>query len=279
MPAQVLELALSLLDTGVLGALSLDEKMMGETLDGPKLLALSFLSALSSQPASRVIASKSSVTIKEWSRVGGKEEVRTKRQIKSSGEFTTSLLFTNALLSCVTSPAKTTQLMGPPKVYIPHYPCYYQPSTSPKTCSSSLSTTTPASFPVNRASQRLEPYQRLFRNQLKTPKNALFMVNSTPDYMGNGSRAKIPSGQLRPNKIDTRNPPIFHQAAPNARPAAYSPLLTPLPSILHPHCLACECLCLWKPLMSHINQQHANMPEEDINRIFDVDKNGAILNR
>ena len=146
----------------------------------------------------------------------------------------------------------------------------YQLSTSQKTCSSLLSTTTPASFPVNRASQHPEPYRRLFQNQLKTSKNAIFTANSTPDYMANGLRAKIPSGQLKPNEIDTRNPPIFHQAAPNARPAAYSPLLTPLPLILHPHCLAHKRLRLWKPLMSHINQGHANLPEEDINHIFDV---------
>ena len=228
MPAQVLELASLSLDTGMLGISSLDGKMMGETLDGPKLLASSFLSALSSQPVSWVIASKSLVTIEEWSRVGEKEEVKTKRQIKSSGEFTTSLLFTNALLSHVTSPEKTTQLISPPEVHIPQYSCYYQPSTSPKTCSSSLSTTTPASFPVNRASQCLKPYQRLFQNQLKTSKNAMFTVNSIPDYMANGLRANIPSGWLKPNEIDTRNPPIFHQAAPNARPVAYSPLLTPL---------------------------------------------------
>ena len=56
MPAQVLELASLSLDTGVLGILSLDGKTMGEILDGPKLLALSFLSALSSQPAPPVIA-------------------------------------------------------------------------------------------------------------------------------------------------------------------------------------------------------------------------------
>ena len=204
------------------------------------------------------------------SRVGGKEEVETERQIRSSGKFTTSLLFTNPLLSCITFPAKTTQLMGPPKVYISQYPCYYQPSTSPKTCGSSLSTTNPTSFPANRASQCLEHYQELFQNQCKTSRNATFTANSTPAYMINGLRAKNLSGQLRPNKIDTRNLPIIHQAAPNVRPAAYSPLLTPLPSVLCPHCLAHECLRLWKPLVSHINQQHANLPEEDTNRIFDI---------
>ena len=206
--------------------------MMGEILDGPKLLASSFLSTLSSQPVPPVIASKSLVTIEELSRVGGKEEVETERQIRSSGKFTTSLLFTNALLSRVTSPAKTTQLMGPPKVYIPQYPCYYQPSTFPKTCGSLSSTTTPTSFPANRASQCLEPYRELFQNQFKTSKNATFMENSTPAYMMNGLRAKNLSGWLRPNEIDTRNLPIIHQAAPNARQAAYSLLLTPLPSVL-----------------------------------------------
>ena len=179
MPAQVSELASLLLDTGMLGILSLDGKTMGEILDGLKLLASSFLSALSSQPVPPVIASKSLVTIKELSRVGGKEKVETERQIRSSGKFTTSLLFTNALLSCVMSPAKTTQLMGPPKVYIPQYPCYYQPSTSPKTCGSLSSTTTPTSFPANRASQCLEPYQELFQNQFEASKNAMFTANST----------------------------------------------------------------------------------------------------
>lgn len=54
------------------------------------------------------------------------------------------------------------------------------------------------------------------------------------------------------------------------RPAAYSPQLTLIPSVLRPHCLARERLHMWKPFISHINQRHVALSEEEIRRIFNV---------
>ena len=75
---------------------------------------------------------------------------------------------------------------------------------------------------------------------------------------------------MRPNKICSQNLPTIPQMLSTMRPAAYSPHLTPIPSTLHPHCLAQDQLCLWKPFTSHINQRHAKLSEEDIKRIFNI---------
>ena len=90
MPVWASGLALSLLEDGALGASSRDGKEKGEILDGQKLLASSFLSALSSQSAHLENVSKYLGIIEGWSKAGGKEEVETRKQVTSSGEFMTS---------------------------------------------------------------------------------------------------------------------------------------------------------------------------------------------
>ena len=74
--------------------------------DGPKLLASSFLSALSLQSVNLENTSKCLGTTEEWLKDGGKVEAKTKKLTISSGGYTTSQLFTNALLLQVTSPEK-----------------------------------------------------------------------------------------------------------------------------------------------------------------------------
>ena len=115
--AQGLELELELVEGGALGVSFLDGKEMGRTLDGQRLLASSFLSALSSQPFNQGSISKSSVTIEEWWKASGKEGVKTKQQTKYSSEFTTSQLLTNAFLLHATSPPKKTWLTNLQRVY------------------------------------------------------------------------------------------------------------------------------------------------------------------
>ena len=238
MPAQALGLGLSLLEDGVHGALSLDGKKEVRTLDGQKLLASSFLSTLSSQSVHLESVSKSLVTIEEWLKAGGKEEAETKRQTTSSGESMTSQLFTNALLSHVTSPAKRTRLMGPLEAYTPQHPCYYQPSTSLRTSNSTSLTMTANLFPVSMISRLAEmppnPSQSLNETMLIMTQ----MMRSAPSTTLNGSSLRKPSNRLRPNEIHPQNPPTIQQTLLTTRPAAYSPRLTPNPSILCPHCLA-----------------------------------------
>ena len=60
----------------------------------------------------------------------------------------------------------------------------------------------------------------------------------------------------------------------NAAPAPYRPHLTPVPSPLHPHCLAHERLHLWKPATSRSSQddggRQLNLTDADLNRVMDV---------
>ena len=122
MPVGVSGLALSLLEDGALGTSSRDGKEKGEILDGQKLLASSFLSALSSQSAHLENVSKYLGIIEGWSKAGGKEEVKTRKQITSSGKFMTSQLLTSARLSQVMSPEKKIWLMDHQEAYTPNIP-------------------------------------------------------------------------------------------------------------------------------------------------------------
>ena len=90
MLVQESESALLSMEGGMHGGLSPDGKKMGKTLDGRKLLALSFLSALLSKSAHPESISRSLETIEGLSRAGEKEEVEIRKQIMSSDESTTS---------------------------------------------------------------------------------------------------------------------------------------------------------------------------------------------
>ena len=270
MPVQASESESLSLEDGALGALSLDGRKKGGTSDGQKLWASNFLYALSSRSAPQESTSKSLATTEEWSKAGGKGEVETKKQTLSSGEYTTSQLLTNALLSHVTCPAKKTQRTVPHEAYTPPHPCYYQPFTSPKVSNSSSSTSTANLFPVSVISKLSEIPSSQSQNPIGARPTITQKMTSAMSTIRNGSEVKKPSNRMRPNVKTTRNLPIIPQITSTARPAAYSPHLTPNPSILRPHCLARERLRLWKPFNSHINRRHDRLLEEDIKRIFDV---------
>jgi hypothetical protein len=272
MPAQASGLAL-LPEGGTLGALSLVGKEKVATSGGQKLLASSFLSTLSSQSAHQGSILKSSATIKGLSKAGGKEEVETKRQIMSSGESTTSRLFTSALLSHVTSPAKQIQPMNPHVAFTPQHPCYYQPSTSLRISGNLSSTMIANLFPVSAISRLAETPLNPSQNPNEISTTMTQKSNSIPSTTLNRSRPSNPSNRPRPHESRIQNPPPILQTVSTARPSAYSPRLTPNPSVLRPHCLARDRLHLWKPFISHISRCHANLSEEDINCIFNVMSN------
>ncbi|KAF8164714.1 hypothetical protein B0H34DRAFT_828984, partial [Crassisporium funariophilum] len=112
MPAQVSVLELSSKEGGAPGGLSRAGKGMGKTLDGPRLLASSSLSALLSGSATPGNTSSSLVTIEGLSKAGGKEGAGTKRRMQFSDESMTSRLLTGALLSHATFPTKKIRPMN-----------------------------------------------------------------------------------------------------------------------------------------------------------------------
>ena len=57
-----------------------------------------------------------------------------------------------------------------------------------------------------------------------------------------------------------------------ARPSAYGPSLSPLPSPLRPHCLAKDRLRLWKP-SPDVCSRHSSAQEDDVGRVFEVMSN------
>jgi hypothetical protein len=62
-----------------------------------------------------------------------------------------------------------------------------------------------------------------------------------------------------------------------ARPTTYAPHLTPFPSPLYPHCLARNCLCLWKPAPHQAGLQSSShssgLSKQDISQIFEETSN------
>ena len=68
-----------------------------------------------------------------------------------------------------------------------------------------------------------------------------------------------------------------HNPIARAKPTAYAPHLTPVPSPLRPHCLARDRLRLWKPAPYQANLPSgvdvASLSEQDVSRIFEVTSN------
>ena len=160
----------------------------------------------------------------------------------------TSQLFTNALLLQVMSPAKRIWLTDHHEAYTHQHPCYYQPSASPKTFSDSLSTTIANLFPVSMIPQFTEMISNSSQNSNKITLIATQTVNSINLTTLIGIKPREPSNQLRPNEVSIRKPPVILQAPSSTRPAAYSPHLTPNPSILRPllqRSLACTRVRCW----------------------------------
>ena len=184
--------------------------------------------------------------------------------------FKTSQLLTSVLLSQVMSPAKRIQLMDHQEAYTPQHPCYYQPSKSLKIYNPLSSTMIANLFPLSIISQHMEMLPNASQSQKGTTLITTQTMNSTSLTTPSGFKLRKPSSWLRPNEIHVQNSPIVMQTQPATRPAAYSPQLTPNPSIMCPHCLAWECLHLWRPPTSHISRQHVNLSEEEIKRIFDI---------
>src|ERR1700678_1237601 len=114
MPAPELESQLSSPTVGGPGDSSRVGTQKEGTLGGPKQLASSSSSLLSSHLVSLANTLGSSATIEASSRVGGKEGAIIDRRTASSGESTISSLLTNALLSHATLPARRTQQMPLP---------------------------------------------------------------------------------------------------------------------------------------------------------------------
>ena len=205
-------LASSLLEGGVLGNLSLDGNEMGGTSDGQKLLALSFLSTLSSQPENQGNISKSSATIVEWLKAGGKGEAETEQLIMYSGESTTSQLLKNAFLLHATSPAKRTQPMDLHRAYMLLHPCYYQPFKSLRVSNDSSSTMIANLFPVSVILQLTETLQKPSQSPNKSNNSIKTQItNHSTSTNLIGSKSRSPSNWMRPNKICSQNPPTIPQ--------------------------------------------------------------------
>ena len=241
-PAQVLASALLLLATsGVPGASSQAGKPMEGISDGQKRLALSFLRSLSAQPVSLASSSESLATTAGSSRAGGKEGAETGKLTRCSDAYTASNVLTNALLSHAMSPAAKTQQTVP-----------QEDSTHHLLTSSQLS-----------VSRSLSSGSSL----ISTNKSPLVGSSADPEKAsaaGILDRSRV-TNRVRHGGTALDTPPLVVSAViPRiARPSAYGPSLSPLPSPLRPHCLAKDRLQFWKP-SPDVCSHHSSAQEDDV---------------
>lgn len=86
----------------------------------------------------------------------------------------------------------------------------------------------------------------------------------------------VVTNRVRPLLTPSTNsdPTILHHEPGIARPTAYAPHLTPIPSPLRPHCLARDRLRLWRPAPHQADLPSDNhrevISEQDASRIFEV---------
>ena len=236
-PAQVLASATS----GAPGVSSQGGKQMEGTSDGLKQLALSFLLTLSAQSANlrQANTSGSLVTIEESSKAGGREGVEIGKPTRCSVASTASQILTNALLSHDMSPAVKTQLMAP-REDSTHRLLISSQLSAFRTLSGSSSSISISDPPP------IEP--------LSGPEPAPATLSPNLTQVTNRFRHGVPIGNVPA--------PVVSTIKKLVKPSAYSPGLSPLPSPLHPHCLARDRLRLWKP-SPDVRSRHSATSEND----------------
>jgi hypothetical protein len=170
-------------------------------------------------------------TGESW-KAGGREGAGTMKLTKSSDTFMTSQRLTNALLSHTMSPAKRIPQTHPHGAFTHRLLTSCQLSASLRNSSSLSLTLTANLFPASWSSKLRESSHSLFQSQSETPCAPHPTTNQIWQYA---------AGR---NGLSSVSLPEENQIA---RPSAYSGHFVPLPSPLYPHCLARDCLRLWRP--------------------------------
>lgn len=116
---------------------------------------------------------------------------------------------------------------------------------------------TPSATPVNNGTQLLTHW----------------LMGQQPGIMEQScGSSKMPGVISRSRFVTTNTLPLLDQHG--TRPRPYTPLLTPLPSSLRPHCLARDHLRLWCPSQSCVARDHTGqtlpLSDDDLNRILTV---------
>lgn len=226
MLALAMESASSSMASGEPGTSSQGGKGTVETLDGLKVSASSFSSAQLSALRPLEFISRSTVIIEALSRAGGRAKAGTGHQTKSSNAFIRSSLAPNAQFLLNTSQAGTTQLMVlpmeytlPPSSFCPQL--ISQPNSSPS------------------SGTYLKPPLTLDPISLQQPTNRFIRwAEASPNL----NSTEEPSSTVSVNAVGKSYSKCWK--------ITYNMTLTPLPSSLHPHCLARERLHLWFPASS-----------------------------
>jgi hypothetical protein len=225
-----------------------------EISDGLKLSASSSLPKVYVQQACQASSLGSLVTTGALSRVGGREGAEIRRPTVSSGACMTSQILTSALLSRATLPARKTQPMVPQEDSTLRL-LISSPHSAFQSLSGNLSLT-------------------LITNPLPDEE-----APGLPHSLGSFS-LPLPSASTtnrawNPADFLYRTPPLPVISAPNpclSKLSAYQPNLLPHPSSLCPHCLARDCLRLWRP-SSLVASRHSRAQEHELCRIFNVMSN------
>jgi hypothetical protein len=229
--ARVLESALASQSqgAGVPGAFSQAGTTTTETLDGRKQSASNSLSGLYSLPALPATTSKSSATIGESLKDGGKDAAETNPQMKSSVESIISQAFISALFTYDTSPAKTTQQTAHQEEFT--LPCNISSQrhqSQPKSVNSSSTLMPLSPSPSWMLADLEELTPRLPKQKtIQTPQ-----TGKRPTTASSGGANKSPTPQQAGNQRTRWNAPLPLPTATSTAPGAYrsnlAPLLSPL---------------------------------------------------
>lgn len=245
--------------------------MVNATFNGRRLSASNALSAHSARsPVSNDI-SPYTVTTKESLKGGGTAAVETPPSTTYSSESMLSALTMNSLTRSIhnTLRAKPTQLTHHPEASIHPHPFFSHPSLSLHTLIGSSSTHNSHTHLLSRECGERDATPQPSPNASTILTNVL---KQTYDFTPDASRSQSPTGQFgmtdRPSKFNSQLPT---SSLSRRQPRNYHPNLTPITSVLRPHCLVGERLRLWTPIHPRSESRTlAEISDDDFDRILSV---------
>ncbi|KIJ18246.1 hypothetical protein PAXINDRAFT_9326 [Paxillus involutus ATCC 200175] len=221
------------------------------TLAGWKSLALNSSSILSTLLSMMNNIWSSMETTPASSRAGGMADTITPQSTMFSGACIHSLTspLTSTVYSFATFEVKTTPQTNHLEVYtVPPTTSYHQSASQ----SQPKESTPPAAKVIN----------HIWHQQEAADKARPIATRRTQSF---SQPSMTTMGELQIRFDAPLTFPSTTETAP--KPCPYCPDLTPLPSPIHPHCLACEHLHLWLPssTSTHVTiQDHGNIPSQAI---------------
>ncbi|EIM79638.1 uncharacterized protein STEHIDRAFT_87996 [Stereum hirsutum FP-91666 SS1] len=240
------------------GDFSLAGSRTGATLVGRRPWASSYSSEPYSASPTVHHISRCTVTIKEWSKDGGRTEAATRPSTQSSVESTTSLKrrmarYTPATYQPIPIPQTTH-----PEVSTARILSYYRRSKSPTPLRHTLSTSMPPYLPWRKRLALSSPTNHSRKSSMTkradgAPISTLNLrLSATPSSLTRstgGTEHSFGAVISLPYRL-----PVAQ------RPRPYHSHLTPLPSPLRPHCFARERLLVWRPESSRVATDQFGRP-------------------